>query len=333
MLMPSNSIIFSVETTSALFIHGADNGNQAEIRPPAIKGVMRYWFRALAGAYCSVQELQQKEAEMFGSTTVGARLIVHVMSDEYVSSTKKSLLPQHKGELLNQGRDPASPSPAILAGKQFKIVLQSYPPVPDANSRILQVAAWTLWTAIHLGGFGQRSRRGAGSLQLLETEGWSNGPLEKQSYHDIEDAKQHLEQGLRSARAAIAATISGSKRNPASDGIAGFPVIAPDCAIIQIIKLEARDEEIARSQIMRGLRSYKNPVFGLPYNIKKPGEVKGRHASPLHLHLMPLTAGYALVQTVLFSRFDRKVDNKVNHARLEDYLASFPAAETVRIQL
>ena len=46
------SITFDLETVTPLFLSGADQ-TIAELRPPAFRGALRYWFRALAGGYYS----------------------------------------------------------------------------------------------------------------------------------------------------------------------------------------------------------------------------------------------------------------------------------------
>lgn len=41
------SITFNLETVTPLFLAGA-NQTEAELRPPAFRGALRYWFRAIA---------------------------------------------------------------------------------------------------------------------------------------------------------------------------------------------------------------------------------------------------------------------------------------------
>lgn len=47
-----------------MFIYGADNNGAPELRPPAIKSLMRFWWKA-----CSpkIRDLFQEEVKLFGS--------------------------------------------------------------------------------------------------------------------------------------------------------------------------------------------------------------------------------------------------------------------------
>src|SRR5437667_11504062 len=63
--------IFEVQTLTPLFLSGADL-NTAELRPPALRGVLRYWQRALLGGMLGTDAqgralVQQSEQALFGS--------------------------------------------------------------------------------------------------------------------------------------------------------------------------------------------------------------------------------------------------------------------------
>lgn len=59
-------IVFECETITPMFMYGAD-GTTPELRPASIKGVMRFWWRAIHGNL-SLDELKRQEGEIFGST-------------------------------------------------------------------------------------------------------------------------------------------------------------------------------------------------------------------------------------------------------------------------
>ena len=61
-----NQIIFECETITPMFMYGAD-GKTPELRPTSVKGVMRFWWRAING-HLSLIELKKQEDEIFGST-------------------------------------------------------------------------------------------------------------------------------------------------------------------------------------------------------------------------------------------------------------------------
>ncbi len=74
---------FKFETITRCFAGGAEPEKQAEIRVPAIRGQLRWWFRVLGGfASLARQPVREQEEFIFGSAAGGAgkasRLIVRV---------------------------------------------------------------------------------------------------------------------------------------------------------------------------------------------------------------------------------------------------------------
>ncbi len=59
-------IIFECESITPMFMYGAD-GKTPELRPASIKGVMRFWWRAIHGDL-PLYKLKKQEDEIFGST-------------------------------------------------------------------------------------------------------------------------------------------------------------------------------------------------------------------------------------------------------------------------
>jgi CRISPR-associated protein Cmr1 len=59
------------ELSTPAFLSGADR-RRAEVRLPSLKGVLRFWWRALQGQHVhEVETLRAREAELFGSADVG----------------------------------------------------------------------------------------------------------------------------------------------------------------------------------------------------------------------------------------------------------------------
>lgn len=343
---------FSVQATTAMFMHGAGGSSgAAELRPPSIKGVLRYWFRAVAGAYFEPAELRKCEAEVFGDTDSGAKLIVRVVEKTVSYPNQKPFLLPHKAQ-PNQ----KSPSNAVAPNSRFDIVLQSYP----GAEKGFEAACWSLWVAINLGGFGQRARRGAGSLKLEKVEpSIQNMPVWR-AYQHIGNLADDLQSGLTQVCTTIAQLGNkGYNDLRKLNEIENFPILAPDCAKIQVIELSANNEQKARSELMEVLHKieYKGPAFGLPFSVGQDPKryVKmadrdktDRHASPLHLHITQLPNNYyALVQTLMYSKFEpavwfessrntptRKIDEVnwgIEVLKLKNYLQSFDDKEEVKL--
>ncbi len=72
-----------LEAVTPIFMRGADQA-KAEIRAASIKGLMRWWFRALAGSYFGndIVGLRKAEEYVFGSTEQRSRVVVEVEAPE-----------------------------------------------------------------------------------------------------------------------------------------------------------------------------------------------------------------------------------------------------------
>jgi len=299
--MGMRGIDFKLETVTALFMHGFQvdrNTRVAELRPASVDGVTRYWYRAMLGAHLGLGEIRQREARVLGSAESGAG-VAFVIESRTPGKRDRPLLPQHAGGGQPRGgggggRSHPSPSPSIDPGHSFTLrLLRPRASFPESD---LVEAAWAFWAAVHLGGFGQRARRGAGSLRILEVEpaGGSSSLALPPATPDTANSQalaRFLGTGLAAMRLAVRAT-NGVRPKPRS-----FPWLAADLnegslSSIQVVDLGegVRDEQGARAAVMRGLQRYKSPVFGLPYMKEAPGDpqIKGgsiRHASPVWIHI------------------------------------------------
>lgn len=106
--MPNiEKIIFDIETITPMFIAGAD-GKTAELRPASLKGLLRYWWRALQ-AEDDLSKLRDDEANIFGSVDRGGSFAIQ-MKNKPFNSTKKDF-PNH---------------PVKVEGKNYKINILEY---------------------------------------------------------------------------------------------------------------------------------------------------------------------------------------------------------------
>lgn len=125
-------------------------------RVSAIKGHLRFWWRATRGAaYKDVQELRKREAEIFGDTTQSSPVRLRVLPLK-CSDIDQIQIPQYI--LISR------PKPQELAdyrktlGYRFKLEV-----LFDNPDLELEIQA-ALWGWINFGGLGARTRRGCGSL-------------------------------------------------------------------------------------------------------------------------------------------------------------------------
>lgn len=302
-----------LSTMTATFAHGARGGKRAELRPQAFEAAARYWFRAAAGI-ADPGRLAEAEGRLFGSADHGRGLVFDVRPRWLHFEGESYLLPHHPRN--GKRRDSPGASAAVPAGTELELRVHAARR-SDARSCTERAAA-SLWLALHLGGVGQRSRRGAGSLRVRSWRG--SADFQPARGGTAAELAASLSTGIMRARAVL-----GAKGTPTE---ARHPVLAER---VQVVELEAQDEEGARKEIMLRLGRFKDPAFGLPY--LKPANggntVNGRHASPLWIHLTELSDGrWAVVQTWLSGPIPASGDRN----RIGEYMDSFSGAVRVEVR-
>ena len=170
-----------LEVITPLMSGGA--ARQAEVRPPSLRGMMRYWLRALLGGIYgpSLPLVSAVEGGVFGHQSHTSPLALRVRR----GAEAGELPPAGEawpglGYLLYSAYQ--TRRDAILPGKTMQLRLQTRPfglePIEvdgvelDAG-QIWNLGLASLWLMTRLGGLGLRMRRGAGNLRLLaEPAGW-----------------------------------------------------------------------------------------------------------------------------------------------------------------
>lgn len=176
-------ITLTLKVITPLFMGGATM--EPEIRSQSIKGIIRFWWRALRSSN-DLKKLKEEETKIFG---------VHFKGSTKSSDFKLTILEKEenrgndirndlnftwsfdrevrclKGDnrgigyifysVLNKGY--------IKPTSTFKIKIQT------RDENILKQVLASLWCAIYLGGFGARSKRGGGSLYVSEVDGETFG--------------------------------------------------------------------------------------------------------------------------------------------------------------
>jgi CRISPR-associated protein Cmr1 len=161
-------IVFECETLTPLFMYGAD-GKTPELRPASIKGLMRFWWRAINGDL-PLDKFREQEAEIFGSTEKKSKLIIFPIEIIEEKDYKISLTPHHKKEYCSQDNKncffkhdkcmKANKKTGKLYTFKIQMLLKNNPYLN--NDKLINLFK----TVTILGGFGQRSRRGFGSARI-----------------------------------------------------------------------------------------------------------------------------------------------------------------------
>ena len=178
-------VSIEVEAVTPIFIAGADQRNieNEGLRAPSLKGLLRWWFRAIMGEILSVTDLRELESKVFGSTDQKSAVTVR-------TSVIKAL-PKQIEEIYSSWRDAIVWSIYVdyfffscldkrRDRKTGKIIVKSLLFYPEGSKfeitltgreEELKIALSSLWMLIYLGGIGFRLRRGCGSLTVKNIRG------------------------------------------------------------------------------------------------------------------------------------------------------------------
>ncbi len=149
---------YQFETITPVIIRGVEK--QEEFRIPSIKGVMRFWFRALMSSFIDdIKKLYEVESNIFGSTNEKSKVIIQIdqfneknFQDMNYDNYKYFLFPFRKKEYRVKW---------INNGVNFSLkcnIKDIDPQIIDATFKLISL----------FGGLGARSRRGFGSICLSD---------------------------------------------------------------------------------------------------------------------------------------------------------------------
>lgn len=180
-------ITFEIETITPMFLAGADQ-SKAELRAASIKGLLRYWWRALQ-AEPDLGKLREKESRIFGSsdekTGGGSSFAMRVISKGELKPTKNSFPPNPQYQVPVEGKTFKINILEYLAygtyeyiQRQGNVFTREYYPSKTKFDIVLSftdeawkdevLKAFYVWYVF--GGVGSRSRNGFGSFNALNME-------------------------------------------------------------------------------------------------------------------------------------------------------------------
>lgn len=260
------SIKFELEIITPMFLGGAD-GRTAELRAPSVKGLMRFWWRAVKGLE-DIKELQKEEAKIFGS------------SEEKYGKSKFSI----KIISGNLSHDRFSPLPhsttnrftfkGFKPNQSFSIIL-----ISKNNINYFQnIFELTLL----LGGLGKRSRRGFGNVHYKRWDFYNANNLLKYILEKLNTIKDDFE-------------IRDNKILRKSTPSANYPFIKE----IVLGKIE-RDYNILLKKIGQASHNHKNPSLGFA---GKYNNNSIRMSSPIYVSIKKINNEFIPVITTLNASF------------------------------
>ena len=174
-----NSITFTCEVVTPMFLAGAD-GKTPELRPPSIKGAMRFWWRALHGDM-AIEKLKEKENKIFGGGGDNASRSKINIRISHFEIKKKSRLPVKRISMPLPKQEDKDGSIAgvdlfkylsygaerreyIDVGFKFEVIFT----YRDDRISIIGDIVNPFYALSFFGGLGAKSRNGFGSFKINE---------------------------------------------------------------------------------------------------------------------------------------------------------------------
>lgn len=301
----------TVQTITPLLMYGAhnkdDRANRSleaipELRAPSIRGILRYWLRAVLGArLASTGAVFEEESKILGSTDTGSRIRVRVYRSQGMREQRELTV------LPDQTRGYPLKHTGYLPDSQFRIVLSTHlldsGDVLAHDSDLLKA----IFLMVHMGGLGRRSRRGSGNLRVLDAKDYE-GKLPLDFLPDDRDAL--VDYLAEISQFASRGLTVGRRPN--------FPVYAEDTAVVLV---------------GRAVHAHYDEAFGELWSVSGPyhqeggifGDVRPRRASAIHMRVAETSNGYIAQQTVLYSGSGQwnRMRDYIEHCRVSGFEAVF----------
>ena len=345
------------QVVTPCFLGGANHEEEAELRLPSIKGALRFWWRALNYAQIMpaqkknngiIASLREKEGKLFGSSDQDqgqSSLIMHLSAESQkpLEIEAGEVLCDKPGKVVGVGARYlgygvmeafARPKNNIEAGQltrpclkvPFEFTLQ----IGAREQKYLEDVLPALKLLGLLGGLGSKSRKGYGSLNLIELKGDGVGAWQKPA--DENEYKKQLSDLLKPTidhdeEPEISAFYSKTRIC-----LTKFKSINSAMEVLneygkEMVRYRSwgkngkilDDEDSERNfkddhDWAKGIKWFSNfhprrAVFGLPHNYGKGVGVEprnpdyGRRASPLFFHVHKIGGEFVGVALLLCSQF------------------------------
>ena len=301
------------QVVTPCFLGGANHEKEAELRLPSIKGVLRFWWRALNYVRIAkgatnpnqiIENLRQEEGKLFGSSDQDegqSSLIMRLAAENQkpLETQARKVLCDENGKKVGKGAIYLGYGVMDIKGSltrpcleaPFEFTLQ----IGAKEERHLEDVLPTLKLLGLLGGLGSKSRKGYGSLNLIELKGdgidaWQKPANENQYKKQLSDLlkptldhDKEPEISAFSSKARICLTRFKCKT--------GMEVIN---SYGQEMQEYRRRIEHKKDKAVFGL-----PLKGVGVNLKE----HERRASPLFFHVHKISGEFVGVAVLLCSQF------------------------------
>ena len=266
----------NLEIITPMFLRGQDNSTP-ELRPPAFKALFRYWWRA-AIMETNIDNLRDRESSLFGNTKRKSPLSIRISGPTSPPSGAYSPLPHRPGGGHRiQGYSPNGTfNLTLTSGK-----LNEYEKIATLS--------------FLLGGVGNRSRRGFGSIR---NQNWS--------FQNVSELQDNVYQTLDNISPGRFQQNTHGIQVRGTIGIPDYPAIL---AIYFGTRLWNKVDDILY-EIGQATHNHKDRALG---------DINPRMASPIHVRVQKVGNGFVPIATQLNSvpnadpaNYERKQQNFIN---------------------
>lgn len=265
---------------------GANGRAEPELRPPSFRGVLRYWLRAALGGVVGdkdINTLRELESAVFGSTDHGSPVRVRLSCPHGQLKTKRvSILPHIRGKGSGERN-------AFAAGQEFELIMSQD---GICGEEVWNAACSALMLALTFGGVGLRSRRGYGTLHVVNS---SNPELVWPFPQCFDEWKEHVKRVVDSS-VNSARQLCKNKNKTALNSPPNGPTEFPCANKQSLIRLCDRSVGTAQQAVTEFMKA-------VPKHAALGG-IQPRQSSPLWVR--PIRTGnskYGLLFCVLASSF------------------------------
>ncbi|AEI15251.1 CRISPR-associated protein TM1795 family protein [Flexistipes sinusarabici DSM 4947] len=153
--------IYEMEIVTPMFLGGADQ-NDAELRIPSIKGMLRFWWRALYGTD-DLEQTIKNESEIFGNTDYKSPTTISFKNQNISISNEK--LDNNNFSIYEY----------LAYGYRVKNNIKNYiEPKSSFSLKLSTLKMQEIENSINalcsFGGLGSKSRNGFGSLKIIDSK-------------------------------------------------------------------------------------------------------------------------------------------------------------------
>lgn len=305
------TITFHCRFITPAFLGGADPKGTPELRPPSIKGALRFWWRAMNGHLVEEKDgkpsyltLLENEEQLFGGSTINqsrSPVTIRIRTQSPIYTEGFRVLNQNLNGLsylLYTVKHHRLDDIAFDSGTKFSIEFSA----SEKHANELKKAIASFWLTVFFGSLGTRSRRGIGSLSVENIQDQSS--ILNNWLGFVPDNQTDMSQFLSSNYLAVKQLFSSE--NSKSNGYSQINLREPAYLSSEKFKNwpEALNSIGVHMQSLRTGKTHrdkrqrtftmetlnKKAAFGLPVSVRQDNAVNfkdhDRRASPVYITLV-----------------------------------------------